>query len=236
MDVFLPILATILVLTGFVMNKFGDTTTSTRFVLNLVGDALMNLGLAVFLWTYMPKGNVESFQEGTKDWQPWPLLTAIFMLILGFGLNVSGVMDKGKGAGLNLGGDAVMLLGTTLLFFTIAPPHRIEKFQTWVKTPAAARTATSGTAPAVIPDPLNARYDTATGEVNVDNLPSGMDLVVYWKGGTTPPEGPPFNAGTLGGWRFGASQTAQIGQGATNVRVRFATPDHKGLSKVVNVP
>ncbi len=69
-------------------------------------------------------------------------------------------------------------------------------------------------------DPEDPEYYPGTGKVATKNRPpAGLQLAVYWEGGTDPPTDP------SGGHLLGRVSSANIGKGAKNVRVQFINAD-----------
>ncbi len=242
-DLYVPIIAGILFLAGFVMNMVGTTGSTSGFVLNFVGDLLMLVGEVLFLLVTVPPSGYVNVQWAFKgDWFVfWLGLFAICFLV-GLVMNMFGSVQvttpatpaANTHAWANFVGDGMMIVFAALVTLSVVPPEQVGKYQTWLKTPSATTTTTTGTTTTTTTsaDPQNPKY--AGDTVTVDNdPPAGMELAVYWKGGSTPPEGAPFNAGSLGGWRFGAQKTAKIGTGANTVIVRFVSPDGSKLSAAV---
>jgi hypothetical protein len=245
-DLYVPIIAGILFLVGFVLNMVGTTGSTTAFVLNFVGDLLMLVGEVLFLLVTVPPSGYANVQWAFKgDWFVFWIGVFAIGFLVGLVMNMFGSVRitappaapataPDTHAWANFVGDGLMIVFAALLTLSVVPPEQAGKYQTWLKTPAAASSTTSSTTTtATTADPQNPKYVGDT--VTVDNdPPAGMELAVYWKGGSTPPEGAPFNAGSVGGWRFGPVRSAKIGTGATEVKVRFQSPDGSKLSAVVN--
>jgi hypothetical protein len=207
----------------------------------------MILGLWAIFAAAAPPRAFSSFQSWFRG-DYYTLWFCLFLVatLVGLVMNMFGGVSVGPAPAapatqpsktLNFVGDGLMLSGSLLLFLLFFPSDSAQGFQTWLKTPSSPSSGIpatgSFTSGATFSDPVNPRY---TGEtVIIDNdPPAGMELAVIWKGGSTPPEGPPFNSKS-GGWRFGPFRQVNIGSGATDVKVRFESPDGKKLSALVPV-
>ena len=99
-------------------------------------------------------------------------------------------------------------------------------------SPGGAGGSAPNRAPASIARPKGS-YDAATGKVTVTSEPpSGWELAVYW----TPASGATVQPGRRGGLTFGRTREAEIGTGATNIRVQFVSDDRKQATELIPVP